>query len=95
MRVTDKELREASEEERAKKLKALVEATKRLSDEDVRQLDDEITAYEKKYGITSEEMQTQLNAGTREETLEICEWLMLIRRFEVLIGTRVTDMLQV
>jgi len=94
-RVTDKELREASEEERAKKLKALVEATKRLGDEDVRKLDDEITAYEKKYGITTEELKVQLTAGTRQETADICTWLLLVRRFDILVGERVDDILKI
>jgi len=95
LRVTDKELREASEEERSKRLKALVEATKRLGDEDVRNLDAEITAYEQKYGITTEELQAQLTAGTRQETADICTWLLLVRRFDILIGERVDDMLKI
>lgn len=95
MRVTDKELRESSEEDFTKKLKALADAVKRLSDEDVRKLDAEITAYEKKYGITSEQMQKEITAGAREETFEICQWLLLIRRFELLIDGRVDDILRI
>lgn len=38
----------------------------------------EITGFERKYGISSEAMQQSLASGTREESLDFCDWLQAV-----------------
>jgi hypothetical protein len=92
--VKDRDLNEMDEATRREKLRELVEATRRLSDDDVRKLDAEIAAYETKYGITSEQMQEELRTGSRQETNDICAWLLLLRRFDLMIEERVLAIFQ-
>ncbi len=42
------------------------------------ELDRRIATFERVYETTSEMMRAELASGTRKETAEICQWLMLL-----------------
>lgn len=77
--VSIKDLKMMAPEDRERLMKELVLATQNAPNGELRQLEDEVEAFEKKFGFDSETMQAQLASGTLRETWEICQWLMTLR----------------
>jgi hypothetical protein len=44
----------------------------------MKEIDDEIRAFERRYEITSKQMLAELNEGTRKETADIASWLIAL-----------------
>jgi len=76
--VSLSELREMSEEQRAKAASRLIQGTVSAADGQTKQFDVEIADFEREYGITSEQLVQELYEGTRSETNDIVRWLMLL-----------------
>lgn len=76
--VSLSELREMPEEQRAKAASRLIQGTASAADGQTKQFDVEIAAFEREYGITSEQLVQELYEGTRSETNDIVRWLMLL-----------------
>ena len=75
----------ASASEREDMIKTLIEACH--DPENIRlgriALENEVQAYETKFGMTSEEMFAKLSCGKMEETEEVCDWCMAYHRLEM------------
>jgi len=68
--------------ERQAKLRELSAATRRLPNGELASLEAEIRAYEVRHGIDSETLRREVNAGKRQETWEVCRWLMVLDELE-------------
>lgn len=83
--IKDADLRNMTEEERDAAWAKLIELARRpVTPERLKEIDDELAVYEQKYGMTSAEMRHKVSWGEMEETSDICDWLMLLRRRELL-----------
>lgn len=80
MRIFDRDLRQMGPAERDAALSELVVRTRTFSKEDLRELDQEIGTFERKYKIRSRDLLDQIEAGERAESDEVCRWLMLLNR---------------
>lgn len=76
--VSFAELREATGHERERLLSELIEAAYQPPNGEVESLDRRIREYELRYEVSSKRMREELSNGTRKETAEICDWLMLL-----------------
>jgi hypothetical protein len=83
------ELSSMTSEEKQKRLDELVQSVLNPSPsrlvEWLAELNQKLSSYERKYGITSEEMKNRVEQGQMPETNEVCSWLMLLgkrSRFE-------------
>lgn len=72
------ELRDMSEKERAERLSQLVQATREPADGGLEELNARISEYEDRYEISSEDLMKEIYQGTRAETAEIADWLLLL-----------------
>lgn len=68
--------------ERQAKLRELSNATRRLPNGELASLEAEVRAYEQRHGIDSATLRREVNAGTRQETWEVCRWLMVLDEVE-------------
>lgn len=68
--------------EREAKLRELSSATRRLPNGELASLQAEVRAYEQRHGIDSETLRREVNAGTLQETWEVCRWLMVLGELE-------------
>jgi hypothetical protein len=84
------ELAGMSDETRASTLRALVRAADRAPNGELRELDEQIGAFEARFGLDSEAMRRDVANGSRRETADVCEWLMLLRVRERLRATLTT-----
>jgi hypothetical protein len=76
MRLRLSDLQAMTEADREKALSALVEAAKAPRKPGVPSpIERRVKAYEKQYGMTTEEMRRKLSAGEIQETSEIASWL--------------------
>lgn len=78
-RIRDAELLAMPEAKRRQALADLVAATKLAPNGELVELNEEITGFEKRRGMTSAEMRSELEAGRIFETREICQWLMALK----------------
>lgn len=46
----------------------------------------QVAAFESKYGFTTEQLKTQLSAGTTRENYDVARWLFCIEKLNVLGG---------
>jgi predicted unusual protein kinase regulating ubiquinone biosynthesis (AarF/ABC1/UbiB family) len=75
--VRDSYLRALPPDERAKVIADMVRAAREPATEaDVEQLNEELATYELAHGMSTEAMRRGLQAGTVEETLSVCQWIM-------------------
>lgn len=51
---------------------------------EARDLDQQIHAFEAKFGLSSEELRRELAQGERDESWEVCNWLMLLDQRDLL-----------
>jgi hypothetical protein len=72
------EFKALSETQQENQLAALVAATRTPPNGEIKLLDKQIEILESKFGISSEEMKKRLFHGQMRETMEICNWLMLL-----------------
>lgn len=72
------ELQQMSPEQQEEAIQRLVQAAQSQPNGEVQELDLQIRTFEEKYGLSSEDLRRELAQGKREESWEICTWLMLI-----------------
>ncbi len=87
--VKSSELRQMSPERQEEAVKKLVRAANSRPNGEVRDLDHQIRAFEEKFGLSSEDLRRELAQGKRDESWEICKWLMLLDQWDLL-GVRST-----
>lgn len=85
MSIGSSELRKLKGARRRKALDKLAKGTRKAPNGEVRDASEVIAVYEKSHGMTSDEMRRRLEAGELEETWEICQWLLQLRRREELV----------
>lgn len=82
--VRDSDLRRMNPEQREEALSELVRAARSSPNGEVRDLDEQIQAFEAKFHLSSDELRRELAQGKRAETWEICQWLMLLDQRDLL-----------
>lgn len=82
--VKSSELRQMSPERQEEAVKKLVRAANSRPNGEARNLDEQIQAFEEKFGVSSADLRRELAQGRREESWEICKWLMLLDQRDVL-----------
>jgi hypothetical protein len=65
-------------DERIKQLDALVQQARAADERSVAPIRDRVDAFERRYGMTSDELLARLADGTQKETAGIAEWLFLL-----------------
>ncbi len=73
-----------TEEERERALASLVSAARSKPNGALKEIEAKIRDLEIRYEVNSETLRRQVSSGTRSETWEICQWLMLLHRREQL-----------
>jgi len=68
-------------------VKKLVRAAHSQPNGEARNLDQQIRFFEEKFGLSSEELRRELAQGKRDESWEVCKWLMLLDQRDLL-GSR-------
>jgi hypothetical protein len=63
--------------EQDKKLREMLAATKQPSN-DVEALNEEISVFEQRYEVASDRMRSDLRRGKRQETWDVCQWLLTL-----------------
>ncbi|HEY8205976.1 MAG TPA: hypothetical protein VIG99_00750 [Myxococcaceae bacterium] len=86
--VKGTELRQMSPERQEEAIKELVRAANSPPNGEMRDLDQQICAFEEKFGLSSQELRRELAQGRREESWEVCQWLMLLDQRDYLLGAR-------
>lgn len=86
--VKSAELRRMSPERQEEAVKELVRAANSPPNGEVGDLDQQIHALEVKFGLSSEDLRRELAQGRREESWEVCRWLMLLDQRDYLLGAR-------
>lgn len=69
-------------------LRQLALASQRPVGDEVKVLDQEILAYERKYNMDSQTMKNRISDGTFVESDDVCVWLMRLKLRDRLIGLR-------
>jgi hypothetical protein len=77
--VSFADLRRMSPAERGRALSQIVAESRAPANGRLDTLNDEIVAFEKQYGVSSDTLLQELSVGKREETTDILSWLMLVR----------------
>lgn len=78
--VPDRELRAASPEVREKKLRELSRVAHSAPNGEVRDMDQLIGQHEVRAGMSSDEMRRRVGAGQLQESPDVLDWLLLLRR---------------
>jgi len=73
------DLRAMSPDAQRRALSELVQATRSAPNGELKAIEDEIGGYEKRRGMTSEDMRRELAEGRILETREICQWLIALK----------------
>ncbi|MEL7352760.1 MAG: hypothetical protein ABG776_12525 [Cyanobacteria bacterium J06555_13] len=77
------ELASCSEEERQTKINSLFQAALQPTEDQVHEqktaLNKRISVFERRYEMSSEDMQQQLCKGKLKETADICSWALLLK----------------
>lgn len=82
--VKSSELRRISPERQEEAVKKLVRAATSLPNGEARDLYQQIHAFEEKFGLSSEDLRRELAQGKRDESWEVCKWLMLLDQMDLL-----------
>ena len=77
-----------SPERQNEAVKKLARAAKSMPNGEIRDLDLRIHAFEEKHGLSSADLRRELAQGKRQESWEICKWLLLLDQRDLL-GARV------
>ena len=85
--IRSSELRKLKGARREKALEKLAKGTRNAPNGEVWDASEIIAVYEKSHGYTSDEMRRRLEAGELEESWEICQWLLQLRRREESVRT--------
>jgi hypothetical protein len=72
------DLKVMSQPQQERRMADLVKSTGRIPNGEIRDLDDQIAKYEKKFGFDTRTLREKLATGEINETLAICDWLMLV-----------------
>ena len=75
-----------NEEQRTARVAELVRAARAPLNGEIREIDKRIQIYEERYEMKSGMVKAELDAGRLRETLEICQWLMLVHRKELMLA---------
>lgn len=73
-----------SPERQEEAVKKLVRAATSQPNGEARDLDHQIHAFEEKFGLSSEDLRRELAQGKRDESWEVCKWLMLLDQRDLL-----------
>ena len=84
--VKDADLRAMSESERDAAWDKLIKATQQPPNGEMRELDEQIRAYESQYGMDSATMRHRVRTRALEESWEICQWLMRLNERDLLVS---------
>jgi hypothetical protein len=84
--VSIAELKTMSAREQERRVSELIRAARSAPNGEIEELDREIRAYEQRYGLDSASLEREVAGGHRQETEDICRWLMLLRIRERLEG---------
>ena len=82
--VKSSELRRMSPERQEEAIQELARAARSQPNGEARDLDQQIHAYEEKFGLSSEDLRRELAQGKRKESWEVCKWLMLLDQRDLL-----------
>ncbi|HAN91879.1 MAG TPA: hypothetical protein DCQ33_07340 [Nitrospira sp.] len=82
------DLEKLSPKQRQDRLSELARASQRPVNGEVKVLDQEILAYERKYSMDSETLKRRLSDGTFVESDEVCLWLMRLKLRDRLVELR-------
>ena len=86
-RIRSSELRSMTVEDRVSKLAHEMGAAARAKPNgEVRELAEQIGAFEARFGIDSATLRREVESGVRPETWEVCQWLMLLHRRDRLVA---------
>lgn len=66
-------------EVRAQRIAELVDATRGKPNGEISAINEQIRNFERRYETSSASLRSELTAGKRHETAEICQWLMLLK----------------
>ncbi len=75
-------------EQQAAELRAMVRTARSIPNGELKEIEARLEALEALHGVTSSQLQQELAQGKRAETWEICDWLMLISKRDLLIGSQ-------
>jgi exonuclease VII small subunit len=76
--VTSSELRKMNPERQEQAVKELVRAVNSMPNGEILDLDRQIRDYEEKFKLSSDALRHELAQGKRQETWEVCKWLLLL-----------------
>jgi hypothetical protein len=82
--VKSSELRKMSPERQDEAMKKLVRAANSQPNGEAQELDQQIHAFETAFGLSSEDLRRELAQGKRDESWEVCKWLMLLDQRDLL-----------
>lgn len=77
VKITARELRELTPEQREQRLVEGIRHTQRKPNGEVQALQKQLEEFEHVHGFTTDEMRARLANGSLQETLPVCRWAML------------------
>lgn len=82
--IKSADFRKLSPERQEEAVGKLARAATATPNGEARDLEMQIQAYEKQFGVSSEQLRRELAQGKRHESWDVCKWLMLLDQRDLL-----------